>query len=176
HDRNEYDHGERGQRPAPRADVDADLPQLGDELAAVLRHPHIVPGETDDSDDEHARIQQLLAGAGKGVGNGAGKDRDDARAQHAGKDAEANPPGTPANAAGRGEHDANDEASLDDLAKDDDQSPKHGLFRDESSLGCVFVILAIELVAARIEWTDFDHRALPAGDHFLRVEILALEL
>ena len=80
HDRDEDDHGERGQRPAPRADVDADLAQLGDELAAVLRHPHIVPGETDDGDDEHARIQQLLARAGKGVGNGAGKDRDDARA------------------------------------------------------------------------------------------------
>ena len=55
-------------------------------------------------------------------------------------------------------------------------APSIELFRDERAFGGVLVILAEELVAAGIERIDLDHRALSAGNHFLGVEIVALEL
>src|SRR4051812_28009123 len=51
-----------------------------------------------------------------------------------------------------------------------------GLFRDHRALRGLLVELTVERVAAGLERADEDRRLLPAGDHFLALEAVALEL
>ena len=70
----EADHdGERGQRLGAFAHRRADAAHFGGDLAAVPRHPGVVPHQHDDGDAEHAGIEQFLAGALERFRNDAGE-------------------------------------------------------------------------------------------------------
>ena len=77
------DNGERGERALARGDGLADLADLGCEFAPVPRHPGVVPGEHADGEDQDRSVQEFLPGALEGVGDGAGEERDDGRANRA---------------------------------------------------------------------------------------------
>ena len=98
---------------------------LGD-LAAVPRHPGVVPHQHDHGDAEHAGIEQFLAGAFEGLRDRAGEDGDQAGAEQAAEDAETDPAPAGGHAARRRHHDADDQAGFDDFAKDDDKGAEHG--------------------------------------------------
>ena len=57
--------------------------QFGRKLAAVPRHPHIMPREHEHGEAENGRVEHLLATATEQVRKSAGKDRDQASAEHA---------------------------------------------------------------------------------------------
>ena len=60
--------------------------------------------------------------------NLARESRDQAGAQHAARDAEATHSARRAHALGGGQHDADDQAGLDDFAKDDEKAREHATY------------------------------------------------
>ena len=74
---------------------------------------------------EHAGIEQFLARAFERVGDGLGKQGDDAGAERTEEHAGCNPVSAAADAAGRGQHDADDQTGFDHLAEDDDERAEH---------------------------------------------------
>ena len=81
---------------------------------------------------------------------------DEASARDASDYAVADPEAPARHALGRGEHDADDEPGLDDLAKNDQKRGKHSslslsLLRDQGSLGLVLVKIVKEAVGAALQ-------------------------
>ena len=69
--------------------------QLGGKLAAVPRHPHIVPGQHQHGETENAGIEHFLAAAAEQFRQSAREQRHQARAEHAGGDAARDPQAAP---------------------------------------------------------------------------------
>ena len=107
----------------------------------MARHPHIVPGEHDDSDEQDGGVEQLLASAFEQGAELTGEGRDHGRASNAAKHAIGDPEAAAGDTLGRG----------DDLAEDDEERGKHRLLGDDHALGGVFVIFADEGIFAGIE-------------------------
>src|SRR5690242_16013329 len=89
------------------------------------RHPNIVPGQHHHGKTENAGVENFLASAAEELRKSAGKERDYASPQDTGADAAADPQCSAGNAGGYGHHDADDQAGLKDLAKNDDECCEH---------------------------------------------------
>ena len=162
------------------ADRAADAARVGGERRAVRRHPQVVPGEHDDGDAQHRRVEEFLADAARQFGDALGAERDDAGAGEPGDDARREPAVAAGHGARRGGDDADDQRGLEDFAEDDDGGGEHGdrlvaLLGDDHALRGLFVVFADERIAARLERPDEDRRRRLAGDHLFAVERMALE-
>ena len=123
--RKSYHHDERGHRPLARAHRRTDRGHLGCHLAAVARHPDRVPHQHHHGGAEHAGVEQFLARTFERVGDGLGEQGDDAGTERAEEHAGRNPVSAAADAAGRSQHDADDQTGLDHFAEDDDERAEH---------------------------------------------------
>ena len=125
HHRDGADHSEREDRLRARPHRFADPLDVGCELAAMARHPDVVPGQHHDGDDEDRGVEDFLADPRQGFADRAGKGGHERRADQPRQDAR--PDGEPAarKPPRYREHDADDQPGLDDLAKDDDERAEH---------------------------------------------------
>src|SRR5206468_858266 len=98
---------------------------LGRQLAAMGRHPRIVPAQHEDGDPENAGVEVFLPGALESAGNRAGEDGHENGAGQSGRYAGPNPETTAGEPARRRQHDADDQAGFDRFAKDNDESGNH---------------------------------------------------
>jgi hypothetical protein len=117
--------GYRGRWPVAGRHRTSDGAHLAGKLAPVARHPGIVPGQHADGDQQDCGIEQLLAGAVEQRPQFAGKSGDHARAQHAGEHTGSDPPAAARHGPGCRQHDAHDQAGLDDLTEDNDKAREH---------------------------------------------------
>lgn len=92
----------------------------------MMRHPDIVPGQHHHGDAQNGCVEQLLPHARKKLRERARERRDDAGGKHARQHPAADPAIAIGNRAGHREHDADDQAGFEDLAKDDDECCQHG--------------------------------------------------
>ena len=144
-----------GQRQQRFRALDDGLPgraQFAGEFGAVARHPDIVPGEHHDGERQDRGVEHFLPHAGEQVRQGAGKGRDHAGRENAGEHAAGDPLIAMRHRARDREHDADDQAGLEDFTEYDDQCGNHGVFLlyDQRPAGDLLVILVEELVAARL--------------------------
>ena len=119
--RDRHHDGERQQRFGAGGNRLAGRAQLGDKLAAVPRHPDIVPGQHQHREAENAGVEHFLAAAAEQFGQAAGEQRHQAGAEYAGGDAAGDPVTAPHHSRGHSHDDADDQAGLENLAKDDQQ-------------------------------------------------------
>ena len=108
----------------------------------MARHPDIVPGEHCHREKQDARIEEFLARAFEQRGNLACEGSDETSARDASDYAVADPEAPARHALGCGEHDADDEPGLDDLAKNDQKRSKH------SSLPFRYFAIRVPLVSS----------------------------
>ena len=81
--RDRHHDGERQQRFRSGGDGFAGGAQLGDQFAAVTRHPHIVPGQHQHRKAENPGIEDFLTAAAEQFRQPAGEQRYEARPEHA---------------------------------------------------------------------------------------------
>ena len=70
----------RAERPRAAGDGLTDRAQMGGHLAAMPRHPDVVPGQHDDGDAENGRVEKLLPSPADRVRDRAGEGREKGRA------------------------------------------------------------------------------------------------
>jgi len=87
-----------------------------------------VPGQHHDCEGEDQSVEQLLPHPGEQVRQRAGKGRDDAGEENPRQHAAADPLIAMRHRARDREHDADDQAGLEDFAENDDQCGNHGAF------------------------------------------------
>jgi hypothetical protein len=93
----------------------------------VARHPDIVPDQHHDRDREDSGVEQFLAYALEGVGDGVDESADQAGAHDADRDARPDIAAASRDAARHRHRDADNDAGLDDFAEDDDQCAEHAI-------------------------------------------------
>src|SRR6202040_1133209 len=119
------------------------------DLAPVPRHPDIVPAKHNDRDAENGGVEDFLAGARERIGQGPRESRHQRRAQEPGENAARDIEPARWQRPGRGQLNADDQSSFDDLAQDDDKGADHantsmspGLARHRSLADAYFKALA----------------------------------
>ena len=123
--RNGDDDRQRTRRLVTGEDGAADRKHFLGDLAAVARHPDVMPAEHDRGEDEHAGVEQLLAAALEQFGENTGECRNDARADEARTDAAGNQEVAPGHSLRHRKYDADDQAGFDDFAENDEQRTEH---------------------------------------------------
>ncbi len=94
-------------------------------LARMLRHPHDVPSEHRDGQQQHRGREDLLTAPGEGVGDLRCKHCDHRRAGETDQHPQRHGASAPGHAARGGKHDADDKAGFENLTKDDDERCEH---------------------------------------------------
>jgi ABC transporter substrate binding protein len=103
----------------------ADLPHLLRHDAPAACHPHIVPSQHGEGQDEDDRVEEFLARAFEQGRNLPCEVGHQTCTYDTGRYAIADPEAALRDALGCGEDDANDESGLDDLAKNDQECREH---------------------------------------------------
>ena len=93
---------------------------------AHATHPHHMPGQHHDREQQRGSIEDLLPRTVEQLSNVAGEHRHHARPRHSGRDARRYLAHPPRHSSRRREHDANDQPGLDGLPEYDDEGRKHG--------------------------------------------------
>ena len=117
--------GQRDERPAAFRNGAAHRVHLGNEVAGVTAHPDVVPTQHEHREEQHDRVEDLLAQPLQRARDGLGEDGDEHRTREAGGDAARDPPAAMRHPAGCREHDTHDQRGFEHLAKDDDEGGDH---------------------------------------------------
>ena len=88
----------------------ADPLDVGGELAAMARHPDVVPGQHHDGDEEDRGVEDFLADPRQGLADRARKGGHERRADHAGQDARRDREPAAGEPFRHRQHDADDQA------------------------------------------------------------------
>ena len=85
-----------------------------------------MPGEHAHREDQDGGVEQLLPRPVEEGRQPAREDGHKARADQPAENTETHPQAAPGHTLGGGQHDADNQAGLDDLAEDDEQGAEHG--------------------------------------------------
>ena len=175
---------ERGKRLRAGNDSLTGGAHVGGKLAAVPRHPDIMPAEHQHREAENAGVEQFLAVAAEQLRQSASKQRHQAGAKHAGRDAAGDPTPAARHARGHRHDDADDQSGLENLTKDDQKRRKHGhltaqlyddSWHDQKPLRLAMEIVE-EIIAARFQRPHMDDPPPARRDHLLEMQHAAFEL